>query len=98
MPTYNVFRNQWIAKNKYGKKYIAKPELIPNESIRNLWIEDLQNRALTSVLTNDEIYSFIEEFGEKILLFTFRGIYANGIKGYIPNDNELAHKLNPTNF
>ena len=77
---------------------MAKPELIPNDIIRNEWITDLQNRAIVSVLTNDEIYSFVEEFGEESLLFTFRGIYGNGIKGYIPRNKELAHKLNPIMF
>ena len=98
MATYTVFRNRWIANNKYGKKYITKPNLIPNDQIKNLWMEELKIKALNSPLTNDEIYSFIEEFGEKILLYVFRGIYGNGLKGYIPKDTNLAHKQNPKMF
>jgi hypothetical protein len=96
--SFEMYLNQWLAKSKYGAKYLANPQLIPRESLKQSWIESLIEIAENEALSEIAIDSFIKEFGENVLLQTFRGVCGKGLIGYIPKDMNIAHKQNPMMF
>jgi len=96
--SFEMFMNQKVITSKYAAKYALHPELINRDAIKNQWVEELHNIAREGPLSQIAIDSFIENFGEKILLNTFRGVYGKGLIGYIPKDKVNAHCQNPMMF
>jgi tyrosine-protein phosphatase YwqE len=96
--SFEMYMNQKVIGSKYAAKYVLHPELINRDAIKNQWVEELHNIAREGPLSQIAIDSFIANFGEKVLLNTFRGVYGKGLIGYIPSDKEDAHKKNPMMF
>lgn len=81
------YTEQYVSSNKYKGQYekIGKLSILEKQA-KEQWVKDLKKQAETERLSDKAIESYISEYGMGSLQSVFRGTYARGINGWIPND------------
>lgn len=76
-----------LNQNKYRQSYKKSAKAMESfkAEAERKWIEVLLARAEVEKLDNVVINDFVKRYGTECLFRTFRGIYENGIKGWIPS-------------
>ena len=77
-----------LSLNKYRLAYKRDARAMESfkANAQAKWIQVILDRAKEAKLEDCVIRDFVKRYGEDVLHRTFRGVYENGISGWIPAD------------
>lgn len=103
-PAYEMTRDAWIRQqienDQYAAEYLADAALYNDKAqmLESDWPEELKERAKVGRISDEALYDYLRIYGASALVSVFRGEYAPGIEGFIPEQPASEPETPPTDI